>query len=408
MPHIDHLYHRYDEYEKKIFDTLKQVHKWSGGENKWKLKEALDMMLACASCMQLALLHPILPKGGRQLSVLYSPTLCKNNSVKKKLENELKCVCCERWVKLKCNKKCQKSSAALDLDNLEEDYGDEMDDVDDLENMDNQGSRQGRHDSDCSISDRDIFVFSEDEAKARYSNNRKGTGDIVPIGEHLCQIATEGIRHFACESCLQKLVLSGEKCPMCADLFQRVGFNPNSIDDGDDDDDELSADSEISNIGPGHIYCRKVFGGFKASVKLETIVSNFKTKVPSTDKVLIVSFFKGSLDLLEAMFHEHKIEVARFDGDIKVTERQQVLDRFKTKTSCRVLLMTAHTGGTGLNITEANHVWFTERYCKSTLLKRTSHDSMTYSRLLIRFAFYFLCFLRESICIVSTIESYLE
>jgi len=78
--------------------------------------------------------------------------------------------------------------------------------------------------------------------------------------------------------------------------------------------------------------------------------------------LLIISFFKGTLDLLEAMFHEHKIDVARFDGDVKADARQEQLERFKTDPSCRVLLMTAQTGGTGLNIVEANHVWFADRY----------------------------------------------
>lgn len=63
---------------------------------------------------------------------------------------------------------------------------------------------------------------------------------------------------------------------------------------------------------------------------------------------LQVSFFKGSLDLLEAIFDELGAETARFDGDISSEERENELDRFKMHASCRILLMTVQTGGTGM------------------------------------------------------------
>jgi SNF2 family DNA or RNA helicase len=113
---------------------------------------------------------------------------------------------------------------------------------------------------------------------------------------------------------------------------------------------------------PRPIYCAEILGGFRASAKLDSIVDDFKNKVPQDEKLLIASFFKGSLDLLEAIFHELKVEVARFDGDIGSEEREAQLQRFKTRPTCRVLLMTVQTGGTGLNLVCANHVWFVDRF----------------------------------------------
>ena len=101
------------------------------------------------------------------------------------------------------------------------------------------------------------------------------------------------------------------------------------------------------------LYCEHIFGGFRASAKLESIIEDYN-QLPSDDKVLICSFFKGSLDLLEAIFHEMKVGTARFDGDISSEERQLELDRFKEDESCRVLLLTVQTGGTGLNLVNAN------------------------------------------------------
>jgi SNF2 family DNA or RNA helicase len=113
---------------------------------------------------------------------------------------------------------------------------------------------------------------------------------------------------------------------------------------------------------PRPIYCAGILGGFRASAKLDSIVDDFKNKVPQDEKLLIASFFKGSLGLLEAIFHDLKVKVARFDGAIGSEEREAQLQRFKTRPTCRVLLMTVQTGGTGLNRVCANHVWFVGRF----------------------------------------------
>eukprot|EP00536_Pseudo-nitzschia_multiseries_P006422 jgi/Psemu1/193030/e_gw1.135.54.1 len=59
---------------------------------------------------------------------------------------------------------------------------------------------------------------------------------------------------------------------------------------------------------------------------------------------------------------KYGIECARYDGDVDKDVRTRDLERFKTKSSCRVLLATVQSGGTGLNITEANHVCFLDRW----------------------------------------------
>lgn len=70
--------------------------------------------------------------------------------------------------------------------------------------------------------------------------------------------------------------------------------------------------------------------------------------------VLILSFFKGSLDLLEGIFEEDLgIQCCRFDGDLGPTKANEDLDTFKTNPEKRILLATVQSGGTGLNIVEA-------------------------------------------------------
>ncbi|KAL3910926.1 MAG: hypothetical protein SGILL_007492, partial [Bacillariaceae sp.] len=343
------VYSNYSKYEVNMIDALKRVHSIAMSDNKKALKEAMAMVLGSASRMQLSLLHPILPNSGRHLTVLFSPSLRNNKAVKKSLEKKCKCVCCNRWVKLAhSNKKKAKSDdAALDLDALEDDFGGEIDDINDQKEalQEEEKSKHGHRNDD----DRNLFLYESDEEMDAF-NEEKGTGDIVPIGSHLCQFADKGIRHFACESCLETLEENCEECPMCIDLIDRLHM------------------SRTMKRDDQNVYCTDVHGGFVPSAKLEQILNDFKTGIPKDDKVAVVSFFKGSLDMLEAMFLEHGIEVARFDGDLKADERQKQLKKFKTKPSCRVLLMTAQTGGTGLNIVEANHCWFTERYWNPMVL----------------------------------------
>lgn len=62
-----------------------------------------------------------------------------------------------------------------------------------------------------------------------------------------------------------------------------------------------------------------------------------------------------------------QIECARYDGDLNQKDRKVELERFKTKSSCRVFLATVHCCGTGLNIVEANHVFFVDRWFNPTV-----------------------------------------
>ncbi|KAL7534918.1 hypothetical protein ACHAXR_006157 [Thalassiosira sp. AJA248-18] len=80
-------------------------------------------------------------------------------------------------------------------------------------------------------------------------------------------------------------------------------------------------------------------------------------------QAIILSFFKGSLDLIEGILtYELGVHCCRYDGDVGKEKRKQDLDRFKTNKKYRVLLASVQSGGTGLNITEANNVLFLDRW----------------------------------------------
>ena len=108
---------------------------------------------------------------------------------------------------------------------------------------------------------------------------------------------------------------------------------------------------------------RAALGGFVCSAKIQQAL-DWVNKLPAGEKGIIFSFFKGGFDLIEGALEDQDdpISCARFDGDVPSEARQQELVRFKTDPGCRVMLMSVGTGGTGLNITEANHVLFLDRW----------------------------------------------
>ena len=130
------------------------------------------------------------------------------------------------------------------------------------------------------------------------------------------------------------------KCPKCKDLKDQ--FQP-------------------AELCSRKLVCTQILGGFRCSTKIQSAI-DWVQRIPPDDKAIIFSFFKGGLDLLEGALEEKGIRCQRFDGDVTKEEaRQADLDRFRQEKRFRVLLATVNCGGTGLNITQANHILFLDR-----------------------------------------------
>jgi len=111
-------------------------------------------------------------------------------------------------------------------------------------------------------------------------------------------------------------------------------------------------------MGRGKVYCENIRTpvsdqpGFRATQKIDKLIKWFKG-VPEDDKCIVLSFFKGSLDLVEGILHhEFGVNCVRYDGDIGKETRERELQQFKKKRNYRVLLATVQSGGVGLNIVE--------------------------------------------------------
>lgn len=92
--------------------------------------------------------------------------------------------------------------------------------------------------------------------------------------------------------------------------------------------------------------------------KIEKINDIIKT-IPKNDKIIIFSSLTGILKRIQ----EYLTETSQiYHGKQTISERNIIINNFKTKTETRILLINLRSGGTGLNLIEANHVIIVEPY----------------------------------------------
>ena len=320
------VYEYYEYVFLKVLDQLKEDE-----ENRRKQREMVNIMMSCMACMRSALIHPILPRG-REVTIQYSPS--RKHLLKREEQNKV-CVLCsilnptENAEKHKAIKEGEEENEKLDFRKI----------------LGSSGSR----------TDENIFEGDDEPSwdvdDSNGGNNEDEKGRIVEItatSSVRCHAAGSDCCHWAHERCLELFEEKGyDKCPRCLDFSSRLHF---------------------SSTDNNKIYCQDIktsiseTGGFTASAKIEKAVEWFRS-VPKSEKALILSFFKGSLDLLEGILtYEHGIKCCRYDGDVPKEERARDLDDFKTNDECRLLLASVQSGGTGLNIVEGNNVLFLDRW----------------------------------------------
>jgi len=306
----------YTYYERLFHKIMKELNNNRNDQNVRNIRRQqriFTSIMSLNTCMRTSLVHPMIPKFGREMTVKFSPSRSRLPkviaSIKATLEHE--CVYCETYPTIGS----QRSN----------------DDVDD-----SQPSEEPSDDADLDDADFD-------------TNNKKNykiKSKLVPVPSEFCMSTsvTCGCTHYVHEACLPNLIL----CPRCTDFKNRINFITNS-------DENLPTHCEKISPMDG-------VDGFRSTSKIEKVIEWVKT-IPPGEKVILYSFFKTTLDLVEGiLFYDLGIECSRFDGDVDKDQRKRDLQLFKQSDSSNILLATVQSSGVGLNIIEANHVGFIDRW----------------------------------------------
>ncbi|GAB0488916.1 hypothetical protein MMPV_000129 [Pyropia vietnamensis] len=103
---------------------------------------------------------------------------------------------------------------------------------------------------------------------------------------------------------------------------------------------------------------------FLLSTKIQALMDelNLLRKTKPREKALVYSQWTAMLDLIEVPLEQDGFRHTRIDGSMRVEDRTQAIDEFKSRSDCTVMLMSLHAAGTGLNLTNANHVFMMDMW----------------------------------------------
>ncbi|XP_036143048.1 DNA repair and recombination protein RAD54B isoform X2 [Monomorium pharaonis] len=94
-------------------------------------------------------------------------------------------------------------------------------------------------------------------------------------------------------------------------------------------------------------YCGKV-------TILQTLMRNLKK---TDEKLVLVSYYTQTLDLLETICDMEKLKFLRLDGTTSTSTRSKITEQFNMQTDdSKVLLLSAKAGGVGLNLSGASRL----------------------------------------------------
>jgi SNF2 family DNA or RNA helicase len=91
------------------------------------------------------------------------------------------------------------------------------------------------------------------------------------------------------------------------------------------------------------------------SSKVELLMEELETVVADGHKALVFSQWTSLLDLVEPRLRDASVHFTRLDGSTR--DRPAVVDAFQAPSGPPVMLVSLRAGGTGLNLTAADHVF---------------------------------------------------
>lgn len=92
-----------------------------------------------------------------------------------------------------------------------------------------------------------------------------------------------------------------------------------------------------------------------SSVRADSFLHQIHTT--TDDKIVLISNYTQTLDLMERMCRNKKYGCLRLDGTMNVNKRQKLVDRFNDPAGKEfVFLLSSKAGGCGINLIGANRL----------------------------------------------------
>lgn len=119
-----------------------------------------------------------------------------------------------------------------------------------------------------------------------------------------------------------------------------------------DDSDEFNIPDDFNLSGNSRTVQTKYSGKFSI---LERFL--FKINTESDDKIVLISNYTQTLDLIERMCRNNHYGVLRLDGTMNINKRQKLVDRFNDPEGQEfIFLLSSKAGGCGINLIGANRL----------------------------------------------------
>lgn len=139
-------------------------------------------------------------------------------------------------------------------------------------------------------------------------------------------------------------------------FLRKICCHPDLVGRGKyDSEDE---DYDLPDVEEGEPDRKSILKDFQVcdSSKMQITLSICKSSLHVRDKVILVSNYTSTLDLLQEALSREGIQYCRLDGSTAVAHRGDIVRRFNDGSLGDVFLLSAKAGGVGLNLIGANRL----------------------------------------------------
>ncbi|KAF9987385.1 hypothetical protein BGZ65_003834 [Modicella reniformis] len=193
----------------------------------------------------------------------------------------------------------------------------------------------------------------------------------MDVGEE--SVILSGCGHIYCRACITAHLIRHDeedrKCPECRrnapidDLISVADFNARYCPQKETEPEDLKgkgkAQEEEEDGGPDKlpkVLVPEAMEDWMSSSKINKLIEIVKSVMEKKEKVIVFSQFTSLLTLIEKPLNAENIRFLRYDGSMKLEDRNEAVRRLFDDPNYSIMLISLKCGSLGLNLTVANHV----------------------------------------------------